>query len=394
MWILTRYAVFEFLKVFALALAGITAFMLLIGVATQAVREGLSLGPILRLLPFIVPESMRFSVPAAALLAACIVYGRMAGDNEIVALKSAGISPWSTMAPVTICAFLFSVVAVWVNDVAVSWGRPGISRVVTESIEQIAYGMLRSRRSYSCERFSITVKDVQGKKLILPTLTFHGRDGTGETTVSARFAELRHNPEENSLSIFLTDTEVEGPGNIEGAFPGTVERVISWEPPGRRRHDLSPSDYPLRELGRETERQAKEIEALERRMAALSAFQLLTGDLDALANPKWQELHEQLDQIRYRRNRLRTEPWRRWANGFSCFFFVLVGIPLSIRLRNSDFVTSFFASFAPILLVYYPLMTYGVDRAKEGALPQYAVWLGNAVCLAWAAWLTRRVLRY
>jgi lipopolysaccharide export system permease protein len=72
----------------------------------------------------------------------------------------------------------------------------------------------------------------------------------------------------------------------------------------------------------------------------------------------------------------------------------MVGVPLSIKRRNSDFMTSFFVSFVPILLVYYPAMMYGVDRAKEGALPQYAVWTGNVICCVCGVWLLRRVLRY
>ena len=78
----------------------------------------------------------------------------------------------------------------------------------------------------------------------------------------------------------------------------------------------------------------------------------------------------------------------------SCFFFVLVGVPLAIRMRNSDFWTSFGLCFLPILLVYYPLLAFGVDRAKAGDLPPYVVWLGNAVLCVAGVGLFRRVIRY
>lgn len=110
MRILTRYAIWEFLKVFTLALAGMTLFMLLIGIGREAIREGLGPGPVLRLLPFIVPDSMRFSVPASALLASCTVFGRMSGENEVVAIKSLGISPAVMIVPVYIIGFLLSLV--------------------------------------------------------------------------------------------------------------------------------------------------------------------------------------------------------------------------------------------------------------------------------------------
>ena len=92
---LPRYVIGQFLQVFCLAFAGITLFMLIVGVGREAVREGLGLGPLVRLVPFILPDSMRFSIPASALLSACTVFGRMAGENEVVAIKSLGISPTS-----------------------------------------------------------------------------------------------------------------------------------------------------------------------------------------------------------------------------------------------------------------------------------------------------------
>ncbi len=156
----------------------------------------------------------------------------------------------------------------------------------------------------------------------------------------------------------------------------------------------NPSDYPLSALRTEQNLQRAEIRSLEGALAAEAAYQMLTGDVAGLADRAWQERHAELTRARYRLNRLRTEPWRRWANGFSSFFFVLVGVPLSIRRRNSDFMTSFFLSFLPILLVYYPAMMYGVDRAKDGALPQYAVWSGNVICGVCGIWLLRRVIRF
>jgi hypothetical protein len=40
------------------------------------------------------------------------------------------------------------------------------------------------------------------------------------------------------------------------------------------------------------------------------------------------------------------------------------------------------------------LLTYAVERAKEGMAPPYAVWSGNGVLLCAGLWLMRRVVRY
>ena len=76
-------------------------------------------------------------------------------------------------------------------------------------------------------------------------------------------------------------------------------------------------------------------------------------------------------------------PHRRWAGGFACLCFVLVGVPMAICLRNRDFLTSFFLCFLPILIVYYPLMIFGADQAKNGNLPTIFVWAGNGMLMLW-----------
>ena len=67
---------------------------------------------------------------------------------------------------------------------------------------------------------------------------------------------------------------------------------------------------------------------------------------------------------------------------------------MAIRLRNADVFTSFFACFLPILIVYYPLLMYGLDRSKNGVIHPYVVWLANMILVVWGLWLLRKVIRY
>src|SRR5262245_4382042 len=149
---LTRYVLFELLSVFFITLLAVTMLMVLVGIVRQAVREGMGVGPVMKLIPFALPEALRFSVPATILLAACSVVGRMAADNEILAIQSLGISPRVFFVPLMVLSLLISIVAVWLNDVAVTWGREGIYRVAMESLEQIVYGVLRTQKSYTTRR--------------------------------------------------------------------------------------------------------------------------------------------------------------------------------------------------------------------------------------------------
>ena len=169
MKILTRYVLIELVKVFAVSLAGMTLFMILVGVMKEAYSQGLGLKQVALLIPYVLPEALRFAVPGTILLATCSVYGRLASANEVVAVKSLGISPMVLFWPGFALAAALSIATVWLNDVAVSWGRSGMRRVVIESVEEVAYARLAQQKSFSTKNFSINVKAVEGRKLIRPT---------------------------------------------------------------------------------------------------------------------------------------------------------------------------------------------------------------------------------
>ncbi|NUQ65613.1 MAG: YjgP/YjgQ family permease [Pirellulales bacterium] len=396
MGIVSRYVLAELLKIFLIALAAMTGFLIIIGIVREAANQGLGPEQIVRLVPYILPDALRFTLPGTLLFTACMVYGRMSGSNEVMAIKAMGISPMVILWPVLALAVVLSLVAVWLNDVAVSWGKAGIRRVVIEAVESVAYGMLRTQRSYATNRFSITVKAVRDRTLISPVITFQANPDSPPVMFRAEEAELRSDRTENALTIIFRNFTVDYGGNVRMQNPGTFEQPIPLDAASRARSDaeLSPSDLPLTAIGDRLENQKKSIEILEQEMAATAAYQIVTGDFDALTSPEWKHKRETLAYIQSGLFRLQTEPWRRWANGFSCLCFVLVGAPMAIRLRNSDVLTTFFICFLPILLVYYPLLTYGVDGAKRGALPPFSVWLGNVILVAWGAWVLRRVLRY
>ena len=155
MRILTRYVLFDLLKVFLLTLTGLTLLIFVVLIGKEAVDKGIGLGPLLRMAPYLLPQAMQFAVPGTMLLATTYVYGRMASYNEIVAIKSLGISPMALIWPTFVLATLVSFGAVVLNDIAVSWGRLGVQRVFLASIEEVTYGQLRMQHTYNLGKANI-----------------------------------------------------------------------------------------------------------------------------------------------------------------------------------------------------------------------------------------------
>jgi len=391
MKILTRYVLLDLVKVFLLILIALTLAIFILLVGKEAVDKGLGLGPLLRMVPYLLPQAMQFAVPATMLLATTYVYGRMSSYNEIVAIKALGISPMTVIWPALALATLVSFAGVALNDLAVSWGRNGLERVFIESIEEVAYRQLRVNRNFTIGPWTITVRRVDGHKLIQPMFVEQPSSGRRGQLALAEEAELFAFPDEGKLLVRLRNGEVESP--LKAIHPDWFELEIDYSS-FVGSHARSPSNYALREIGPAVESQRERMEDIAQSMTAQAGFAMLTGNFDALAADAWQPFEKEMSTARQRLYRLHTEPWRRWANGFSCLCFVLVGAPLAVWLRHAEFLAIFFACFLPILLVYYPLIAATVDQAKDGVLPPPSVWLGNFVLALIGGWLLRRVIRY
>ena len=394
---ITRYVAWDLLRVFSQSLAMLTAFFLIILIGTEAQRMNLGPGPTVQIMQYMLPLALAFAIPAASLFAVCFVYGRLSADNEVVAVKSLGISPMSLLWPGFALAFVLSLVAVWINNVAYSWGQTGMQRVVIQSVEEIAYRLLRSQKSYSNPRFSIVVRDVQGRTLIRPIINFQQNNDMPPCTVTAAEAQILSNLDRGTLTLILRDYEIDtgdGTGFVM-KDSGEMRRELPLAfASAKEQRTGSPQQMPLSQIPGEIDQQREEILRLQQALAAEVGFELLSGDLEALGSSVWETKRLALIDAQNRLHRLRTEPWRRWASGFSCLAFVLLGAPLAIRFRNSDYISTFGMCFFPILVGYYPLLMYGIDQAKAGNLPPYSVWLANLVCGGVGLFFIRRVIRY
>ena len=102
------------------------------------------------------------------------------------------LQPLTLLWPAYGLAFALSLVGVWLNDLAFSWGQMGMQKVVIQSVEEIVYGMLRTQRSYANQRFSIVVKDVQACYVTLGELI--GFDLTPWPRVQRWIAAMKARP--------------------------------------------------------------------------------------------------------------------------------------------------------------------------------------------------------
>jgi lipopolysaccharide export system permease protein len=400
MYIFTRYVVIEILKIFILTLTAIT---LLVTVA-MGLKEGTSRGcpplVILHLMPYMLPYMLVITIPVSLLLAVSIVYGRMTGANEIVAMKSLGISPMDVIWPTIVLALLFSIGTLYLQEVAATVGRPSMARVLTESIEEIAYGMLQKEKTCKLPEFEITVRRVrpEDRMLIDPTIVINGRGPNQKITICAAKAKLETDLKDKTVTIKCWDSTIDyqGQGGVGISYPGMIEQTVPISDPTRDEfhrdwvamHEIPDRLAQLRIKVGELEQQRTAV--LEKIQSSppptaekAKEIQQIDGNLQDRLKEQWSKIH-----------RLQTEPYRRLSNGFTCLCFVLIGAPVAMLWRHTDILTNFFVCFLPILAVYYPLLMIGEDLSTSGKLWPISFWMGNVTLIIPGIFLLKWVVKH
>ncbi len=389
---INRYVLIELLRSFFFALIVMTGLLVLVMVVREAFSHGIP--PILavQLIPYILPEQFRFTMPMTLLLATTTFFARMSSSNEITALKSAGIAPWRILWPVYVVAILLSLITVWLNDFAVTWGKAGMTRVLIAGAEEYIYDNLRRNHELSPDRsgFSIKVKGVENKKLLSPTITMQKQ----AAAISAQWAEINFDYANQNLTFVLHDLTGEAEGNVSIVGKQHEETVSLGEIVPGSKPSGRPSEMSMQQIPGEIEKQTLQRKSLQNQMATVSAFSVSMGDFDGFSSPQWTKFSRESQGIDDILNRLNLEPPRRWSSGFSCFFFVWLGAPLAIWMRKTDVFASFFACFIPILILYYTFLMAGLEGVKSGFLWPESVWVGNFFLGVVGFWFLKKVHRY
>jgi lipopolysaccharide export system permease protein len=150
---------------------------------------------------------------------------------------------------------------------------------------------------------------------------------------------------------------------------------------------------PLRDIGPQKRELAQNLDKQKSQLLTRCSVALASGRLGWLQDSQANEIRGFVANADRKMLRLKAEPWRRWAQGFSCFCFVLIGIPVAIYWRSADYTLTFGVCFLPILLLYYPLFMFGMEKVKNGEWHASSAWLANGIFIVLGTWMLRKVYR-
>src|SRR6185369_14014668 len=141
--ILHRMILWELVKVFFLSLLAITGILLMAGIVAEASQQGLIPAQILAIIPLLIPSTLPFTIPATTLFATCVVYGRLAHDNEILAIRAAGINILHVVWPAAVLGVVMSLVTAGLFHTVIPTSFNMMKTVFLKDIENVVYAMLK-----------------------------------------------------------------------------------------------------------------------------------------------------------------------------------------------------------------------------------------------------------
>ena len=403
--ILQRYVMGEIFRAFALALMTITAVFVLLTVMTKASQVGLGPREIVNLVPYMIPTSLPYTIPVSLLFAATVVYGRLASDNEVIAVKTAGLSAMVLIWPAILLALVLSITLSFLTATAIPLSTNAAKQAIFQNLEDLFYKKLKMDRVFDMPDwpFLIKVKDVEGRTLIGPlfkqrpdktnpptTLAGTSESESGpayQMIVQASEAEIKFDFANEKVRIFFKDAIISKSGVEESE--GTVhDTSFDFDVPSRSNTlgaQKMLEEMTVAEMRAQEADYREKIVSERKDQAIAAAWYIGSGRLELI---RWNELQAAFGKYDYWNGqivKIQTEIQMRLSMAWGSFFFVLLGAPVGIIFARRDFLSAFISCFMPIILVYYPLMLFGMNLGKEGTVPPMTVWSGNVVLLV-AAW--------
>lgn len=323
---------------------------------------------VLKLTVLLLPYAAVYAVPIGLLVGTLLVMGRLSADNEITAMRGAGLSLWQISRAVLLFGLCGTAFALVINFELMPRARTAYQTGIVRAFRRSAFDILAPKTFiraftgavvYFSRKEGDELRDVWAWQL----------DGRQRVTrlIHAEAATLRIDEDSATMLITFRNT--------------TIEQRRAGEPERRDRHDAIASfeetsiDISLARLFN-PRRARHKIEWLPTRELFAELKRVSAPDIPALERLK-----------------VSMAVQEKWVTALAVFSFVLLGIPLGVRAQRKE--TSANLGIAVVLVVVYHVLgsaAGGLDRHPE-LHPDLLMWLPNLLFVGLGVLLYHRAQR-
>ena len=355
--ILSLYIIREISSLFLLGIVLFTLVLLmarLINLTELVVSHGVPIIEVCKMILYLVPSFLIYTIPMALLLAVLLTFGRLSADNEITVIKASGISLLQVIPPIMFCALVAALLAFGVSTIGVPWGNSAFRELSLQVLTKNIAATIREKTFWDDIPGVVMYTDhFEEKSKQLKGVVIHDdRNQSRPMTIFARDGVISDISGSNALLLSLHN------GSMHMAGKDGLYRLVYFG-----EYSMTVGD--------------KEKHTPQSRNESDMWLSELINQMDNPAVPA------------NTRIRHRIEFHSRITFPFASFVFAILAVPLGIQNRRSGKSGGFAVSIL-IILSYYVLMSVTKILPEKGLLPPWiALWLPNLVFLGIGLYLLR-----
>ena len=362
MRILRTYILREHVAPFLVTISGLTAVLLvgnIIKFAELVIAKGVSPFDILRLLLYLIPYMLSFTIPMACLIAIILAFGRLSTDFELIAMRASGVAPIRLVFPMLVVGLMISVGLLIVNDRVVPASHLAFRRQLKAiGIKRPAAYIEEGTFIKEFTPYIIFVYQVEGQKL--DNVRIYEPQPAGPTrTIIAERGAFEPMPDKRGVQLKLFDGTIDEwdpahPGSFYKVAFATYTMALHTDQGGGGREHKKLLEMTLKELNR------------ERRLLKKDGVGTMPVSL---------ELH------------------RRVASSFAVVVFILFGLALGLRLHHHERLISYVWILGIFILYYLGSIGMNALALKNWLRPGLAMWVPNFVGAAVSGVMVLKAVR-
>ncbi|MBN2329221.1 MAG: LptF/LptG family permease [Candidatus Omnitrophica bacterium] len=303
----------------------------------------------LKLLSSILPTIMLLTFPMAILLAAMMVYGRLAQDNELTALQAAGYNSRQLLIPVVLIGAILTALLLWWGHRIAPKGLRYFDSMAASILQDTATAGIRPGGFNPLGDYIIVPNTIDDDGIMHNVRMYEHSGGRITTSISAPSGSISYAPIDNSIFLNMQH------GNIFQVTEQGRRMNINFD-----RFDFS--------IG---------ISGLLNKLAKPSHSENKLSHADLLftiKNPKPDDASMARWWIR-----CKIELARRSALPFACLIMAVLGALLGI-ISGRGKRSSCYAMTIVIIFSYYVMLNFSESLANSEMLSSYvSLWIPNII---------------
>jgi lipopolysaccharide export system permease protein len=385
--ILHRY-IFSSIAIAMLLSAGLFSFVLIAANIVHDIVERIASGQLsyataARMIALLVPFTMSFAAPMGLLIGILIVLGRMSARNEIVAMKSAGISLWRMSRSIfTLAMIVVAICAVfnnWYAPIARAQYKQMLSQLVQEApLRFIVPG--RFVRDFPDYVIYAGMRD--GSKLSNIWIWVLGPDREVRKFLQARSGTIVYDEDKNILVMDVYDAT--GESRSGGDFddlsvvrPQAVIEHLSFSLPMGKLISKAKTSKTKPKLSHMSLTELLNVHFVSR----------ATMDSSEHGSPEWKNAQVQMARADYNIS-------RNFAFAFSALALTIIAIPLGIKVGRQETYANMAVALVLGMAYFFLVFITGWAEKTPEAFPQFLVWVPNFIFFGLGLWMMCRSNRH